>query len=181
MGGSPPCRIRASARGGNLLSETRPMKLYFLRHAEAEDGPVDADRRLTGKGRRDARRLGLYLEESGVEFGQAFTSPLIRARETAAQVLKECPLPRKAQLTVADSLRNGTTAVQFFRWLRAVPEVESMLLVGHEPSLSAWVRKMLGIGNPRSLPLAKGFLARVDTENRKTGVLRLLIGAKFLA
>ena len=39
----------------------RRMKLYLLRHAEAEDGADDPRRRLTRKGRRDAKALGKTL------------------------------------------------------------------------------------------------------------------------
>ncbi|MBL9128867.1 MAG: histidine phosphatase family protein, partial [Verrucomicrobiales bacterium] len=85
------------------------MKLYFLRHAEAEDGPVDAERRLTAKGRRDARRVGRFLEKSGIRLDAAFTSPLVRARETADEVLKHCRSPRKRRAVVVEALVNGTT------------------------------------------------------------------------
>ena len=157
------------------------MKLYFLRHTEAEDGDVDDLRRLSGKGRRDARALGRYFSEIEVGWDQAFTSPLVRARETASGVLKECPLPGGTELVEVDALRNGTSKTAFFRWLRSLPEVGSILLVGHEPSLSAWVRQLLGIPVAERLLLPKGGVARVDTDDRKTGILRLLISPKTIA
>lgn len=173
----------AGARAGrmNLIGERRVMKLYFLRHAEAEDAPVDDGRRLTGKGRKDARRLGRYFRKTGVAWDLVFTSPLVRAVETAAQVLKECPQGGKVRPVEVEVLRNGATAAGFFRWLRGLPEAESVLLVGHEPSLSGWVRKLIGVEGAEALPLAKASVARVDTADRRKGTLRLLTGAKFLA
>lgn len=171
----------ASASGRILLSETRPMKLYFLRHTEAEDGAVDDSRRLTAKGRRDAGRLGRFFRKTGLKLDLAFTSPLVRARQTATEVLKACPLAGKAKLTEVDALRNGTTPGQFFRWLKTLPDQESVLLVGHEPSLSAWVRQMIGMADTGGLPLSKGTVARVDTENRKSGMLRMLVSPKSIA
>lgn len=164
-----------------LLSETPPMKLYFLRHAEAEDGAVDELRKLTVKGQRDTRRLGKFLSKVGVEVDLAFTSPLVRAHQTAAGVLKECRLPRKARLEKVETLTNGTSSAGFFRWLKSLPEVESVLLVGHEPSLSVWLRQMLGLARADGLPLAKGAIARVDTDDRKSGTLRMLISPKWIA
>jgi len=157
------------------------MKLYFLRHTEAEDGDVDDLRRLSRKGRRDARALGRYFSEIELGWDRAFTSPLVRARETAAIVLKECPLTGGAKLAEVDALRNGTGKAGFFRWLASLPEVESVLMVGHEPSLSAWVRQFLGIPVAERLLLPKGGLARVDSDDRKTGSLRLLISPKTIA
>jgi len=157
------------------------MKLYFLRHAEAEDGAVDESRRLTAKGQRDSRRVGKFLRKIGVELELAFTSPLVRAQQTATGVLKDCPLVGKRRLAEVDALKNGTTEVQFFQWLKTLPDVDSVLLVGHEPSLSAWVRKLLSITDPKSLPLSKGSVARVDTEDRKSGSLRMLVSPKSIA
>lgn len=154
------------------------MILYFLRHAEAEPGPVDAERPLTGKGRRDARRVGRYLRDTGVRLDQVYTSPLVRARETAEGVLKGGPARRGARLIEAEALLNDTTPAAFLRWLQTLPAVESVLLVGHEPSLSAHVRRLLDLPQAASLALSKGALARVDTEDRRRGQLRLLLGPK---
>jgi phosphohistidine phosphatase SixA len=62
-----------------------------------------------------------------------------------------------------------------------LPDVETVLLVGHEPSLSSHVRRLIGLPVPTALPLAKGAVARVDTEDRRGGALRLLIGPKQLS
>lgn len=154
------------------------MRLYFLRHTEAEDGPVDAERELTARGRRDAERVGRYLRDSGVMLDRVYCSPLVRAVQTAARVVKVRPLRRKSDLAVAEPLLNDATAAAFRRWLTSLPKVESVLLVGHEPSLSLRIRTLLGLGVADALPLPKGGLARVDTEDRRRGALRLLISPK---
>jgi phosphohistidine phosphatase len=156
------------------------MKLYFLRHAEAEDGPVDAERALTRKGRRDARSIGKYLCAMDVRFDHAFTSPLVRAVQTAELTLKECPLRKGASLTQTKALLNEPTEAGFLRWLKSIPGNGSILLVGHDPSLSAHVRHLAGMQSPQALNLPKGAVARVDTEDRKHGELRLLISPKHL-
>lgn len=156
------------------------MKLYFLRHAEAEDGPVDAARELTAKGRRDARRVGRYLRDQGVAVDLVCTSPLVRAVQTAEIVLKQYPARRRGRLARVDALLNDTGAAAFGRWLTSLAPVESILLVGHEPSLSAHVRRLLGLSRSEALPLPKAGLCRVDTDDRRKGTLRLLIHPKQL-
>jgi phosphohistidine phosphatase len=156
------------------------MKIYFLRHAEAEDGPIDDQRPLTEKGRRDARRMGCYLGGLEVEFDMAFTSPLVRAVQTAELVLKHGSTRGKAKLKETESLLNEMTEAAFRTWLKGLPAVEAILLVGHEPSLSNHVRKMIGLPVTTALPLAKGALARVDTEDGQSGALRLLLSPKQL-
>jgi len=156
------------------------MRLYFLRHAEAEDGPVDARRELTAKGRRDSRRVGRYLQRLEVGFDRVFASPLVRAQQTARWVLEAGQAVRGPQLETARALLNTTTAAGFSRWLRRLPADACVLLVGHEPSLSGHVRRLLGLGRATALPLAKGAVARVDTEGRGPGVLKLLVSPKSL-
>ncbi len=153
------------------------MKLYFLRHAEAEDGPVDEERQLTGKGRRDARRLGRHLRGLEVSLDRVFSSPLVRAVQTAELVLKGYGR-RRPKVEETPMLTNATSGAAFRRWLRGLTEGESILLVGHEPSLSAHVRALLGLQVTNALPLVKGAMARIDTDDRKQGTLRWLVGPK---
>ncbi len=58
------------------------MRLLIVRHAEATLGEPDELRRLTPRGRTQARALGRRLRERHVP-DAVVTSPLLRARETA--------------------------------------------------------------------------------------------------
>ena len=59
--------------------------IYLLRHGDAEDGSGDdAARRLTGKGREQARAAGAALAALGAGIDACLTSPKLRAAETAA-------------------------------------------------------------------------------------------------
>ena len=59
--------------------------IWLLRHAEAEDGSPDAERKLTKKGRKQARNAGLALEAIGVELDACFTSPKVRSGHSLAR------------------------------------------------------------------------------------------------
>jgi phosphohistidine phosphatase len=60
------------------------MQLVIVRHAEAAPGSPDELRPLTPTGREHARSLGLQLRDEGVDPDAVVSSPLLRARETAA-------------------------------------------------------------------------------------------------
>ncbi len=60
------------------------MQLLIVRHAEAAPGSPDELRPLTAEGREHARSLGERLRAQGLEPDAVVSSPLLRARETAA-------------------------------------------------------------------------------------------------
>lgn len=72
------------------------MELILIRHAEPVriapgergDGPVDPE--LTAVGREQAERLGAWLAPDGID--HVITSPLLRARETAAPLAEHLGL-----------------------------------------------------------------------------------------
>ena len=63
-------------------------QLWLLRHGEAEphDARPDDERELTDRGRAQARAAGAALAALKVEVHLAFTSPKVRARDTAGNV-----------------------------------------------------------------------------------------------
>src|SRR5262245_15233538 len=64
-----------------------PTELYLVRHAIAaergDEWPDDAKRPLTKRGIRRFRECATGLRESGVAVDEIFTSPLVRAKQTA--------------------------------------------------------------------------------------------------
>ena len=92
------------------------MKLYFVRHGETDwnrRGKIQgqADIPLNSRGRMEAERTAEYLKK--IPFDAAFTSPLIRARDTGKIILKnrECPV-REAEL-----LKEISYGVKEGQWL----------------------------------------------------------------
>src|SRR6266550_9155268 len=83
------------------------MKLYILRHGEAADPgdpkfANDGERPLTPKGIQRTRLLAHTLRQMGISFDVIFSSPLVRARETAEIV--ERGLRRHGRLEITDHL-----------------------------------------------------------------------------
>ena len=91
------------------------MKLYFLRHADAVDWADDAARELSEHGRTQSGEIARFLKRAGAEFDAAYTSPLVRAKQTAEIVLKICG---STKLEIASALLNETSQDEFDDWLR---------------------------------------------------------------
>ena len=156
------------------------MNLYFLRHTTPFDGAPDAERRLTPGGHEDAARLGRFLTEAGVKLEAAYSSPLIRAVETAEDVVRVTNPDGPIPITKTDALLNETSQEDFQGFLKTLPPLEHILLVGHAPALGRRVGALLGLENPGQFELSKGGLACVVTNDRLSGALKFLVSPKVL-
>jgi phosphohistidine phosphatase len=124
--------------------------IYLLRHGDAEDGSgEDAARRLTAKGKRQAKAAGMALAALGVEIDACMTSPKVRALDTARIACG--PLGLKPEIT--EELRGGLFDSPALSAGRG-----DVLLVGHEPDFSGEVARLTGA----HVKLRKGGLAIVD-------------------
>jgi phosphohistidine phosphatase len=157
------------------------MKLYLVRHATASDiATSDAERELTREGQEEARIAGAALAELGVKPSRVWSSPLVRARQTAeivAQVTKF-----RGEVELLDELTNGTSTTALLKALQAYSSQQEILLVGHMPSLSEHLAALIGSKNPQGLPLGKGSVACVDISELRSGhgQLRWLMRQKQL-
>ncbi|MCX5741424.1 MAG: histidine phosphatase family protein [Proteobacteria bacterium] len=112
------------------------MRIYLVRHGEAvpeEDAGSDRDRWLSSRGREAARILGKLMREQRVEPDAILCSPLPRAVQTA-------------ELLAASLDHLGTVISRRCLEPAAQPRVAagevhaiggSVIVVGHEPSLSS--------------------------------------------
>jgi phosphohistidine phosphatase len=154
------------------------MKIYLLRHAEAAEGTPDAERPLTRKGILQSKAMGQFLAARGVKFDAAFTSPLVRAVETAELVLEEMQGKKKGvKLQKTDHLLNECSTREFEAWLKDLAGFNKVLMVGHNPSLSLHLARLLHTHSPAAVTLPKGALAVVRLEGGQ-GVLKLFLTPK---
>lgn len=124
--------------------------IWLLRHAEAEDGSPDAERKLTPKGRRQARTAGRALAKLGAKFDGCLTSPKVRALQTAELACKE--------LGIEPQLEPKLAGGPFDPEQLAAGLGENVLLVGHDPDFSAAVHTLTGA----QVRLRKGGVAAID-------------------
>jgi phosphohistidine phosphatase SixA len=112
------------------------MRLFVVRHAEAAPGDPDELRPLTEAGRATARALAVRLAAEGVEI--VVSSPLLRARETAAEIARAGHAPvevdeRLAPGATPDGVRAAVTG-----------RGETVVAVGHQPDCSELVLAFTG-------------------------------------
>jgi phosphohistidine phosphatase len=103
------------------------VRVFLVRHAEAERGEPDELRELTENGREQSRRLGRELAAQGVSPAVILTSPLLRAQETADEIARATgtaaePDQRLAPGATLDDLRAAVAG-------RGDP----IVVVGHQP------------------------------------------------
>jgi len=113
------------------------MKLYLLRHGSAVDVGErnvrsDAARMLTREGRERTATM-LHALRNVCNPKGVWTSPLVRARETAEIARDE--LGVSAPVTVLEFLQPGADATAVAHWL-ATRREDALMLVGHMPDLS---------------------------------------------
>jgi phosphohistidine phosphatase len=107
--------------------------IWVLRHGEAEDeAPDDASRRLTEKGKRQARHAGVALARLGAEPDVCLTSPKARASETARIACSQLRVP----VEETEALRGGDVDLDELAAGRG-----DILVVGHEPDLSRAIQR----------------------------------------
>jgi phosphohistidine phosphatase len=160
--------------------------LMLLRHGIAEEPNADrrdAERRLTGEGKRKTREVaaGMAVLELPVE--AVLTSPLVRARQTAEIVADVYGLD-EARLEIVEALAPGHDADAVFRALRPHQAAAGVLLVGHEPDMGELTSTLL-VGTPGlvGVRFKKAGLAAVSVASLPplgAGVLELLAGPALL-
>jgi phosphohistidine phosphatase len=135
------------------------MKLYFFRHGHAEeaDGPDfdDFARRLTDKGIERTEAAARALVKLGVKPALMYSSPRVRARQTADILAKGIGM----NVAVREEVGFGFTIEHIPALLADAGADDEIMFVGHEPDLSITVSKLVGGGE---VVMKKGGMARVD-------------------
>jgi len=136
------------------------VQVFLLRHAEAIDETLelrDPDRHLTPRGREQARRLGDRMRWHDCAPTHVWTSPLARAVQTAELVAAN--LHTDACVEIVPTLAPDGSPRTVAAAVRALPAGSAVLLVGHEPTLSAVGALLVGAHDFEGL--AKAQVARI--------------------
>ena len=128
--------------------------LWLLRHAEAEEGSPDAERKLTKKGEKQAKTAAKALKKLGVQLDACLSSPKVRAADTAKPVSEALGL----EVQLEPKLAGGP-----FDPEQLAAGLGEVLLVGHDPDFSMAVHDLTGA----QVRLKKGGLAGVDSGELK--------------
>jgi phosphohistidine phosphatase len=161
------------------------MNLYLLRHGLATPGfgsspKTDALRSLTPKGRKKMVKIAAALRDLGLAFDLIFSSPCLRARQTAL-IVADAFQARK-RLAFIEELNVGASPAALAAKLRAQHLLpDNLLLVGHEPQLSGFISLLLTGSSRLQLNLKKAGLAKLSLASlqpRRTATLEWLLTPK---
>lgn len=129
------------------------MDLILWRHAEAEDpqpGQPDAKRRLTLRGQKQARKMARWLRDHLPHGGKGcriLVSPADRTQETATAL--ELPFELEPKIALGTSVASHLAACGW------PDEVNTVLLVGHQPTLGNVASQLLS-GKSQAWSVKKG-------------------------
>jgi phosphohistidine phosphatase len=143
------------------------IRLYFVRHGIAQDREESADipdesRPLTGKGRRRFRRAARAFARLGEPIDMLFSSPLMRAVQTA-EILAGAL--RQSDVHSLEALRPEVPVEQLLQEVaKRAKGAQGIGLVGHDPQMT---HLLAAVGNvPKSeasrLDFKKGAIVRID-------------------
>lgn len=139
------------------------MELYVLRHGKAEafpsPGRQDADRPLTRQGRDEMQRIASWMLRNRCRLDLIATSPLKRAEETADIIAGVYNLEKR--LVVWEELSPGMDFDRLMEQIVSCDDLTSLLIIGHEPSLSGCIGRIISGGGGAEIALKKGGLARI--------------------
>lgn len=155
------------------------VELVFFRHGIAADTLPDHSRPLTEDGMRKTRASAEGLKKMAIEFDRIFTSPWLRASQTAA-ILSEVLMAGVPE--EMPELAGDHTATELLQALQKC-QGRSFLLVGHQPLLGEAVATLLGAAGRCEIDVRKSGACYVHLDAlppRKPAVLNWLLTSKQL-
>lgn len=138
------------------------MDLILWRHADAaalaNESEADFHRKLTGKGRKQAAAVAVWLERHLPDSARVLVSPAIRAQQTAEA------LGRK--FSTVHELGVGAPAAQVLVAAGWPDNRHPVVVVGHQPTLGR-VASLLLFGTEQELSMRKGAVWWITNRARK--------------
>ncbi|HLI78338.1 MAG TPA: phosphohistidine phosphatase SixA [Candidatus Binataceae bacterium] len=143
------------------------MMLYIMRHGLAEEPTPKGDdsaRKLTSKGVDKIRKAAAGMRAMGLAFNVILTSPITRAMETAEIVAGELGGSKPRAMP---ELSTGASPAGLLEAIVKLKLPESVLVVGHEPTLSRLASLMLtGSSESAGIKLKQGGVIALEFPDR---------------
>ncbi len=162
------------------------MELYWIRHGIAVDRmdlsvKSDEERWLTEDGIKKMERASHGFHSLIPSLDVIFTSPFVRARQTADIIART--FGDVGLVQVLDDLMPGANFDGIQTAIKNQPSNARIAFVGHEPDFSELIA-ILTTGSPRpEIEMKKGSICRIDMKGKflpGTGVLVWLLPSKIL-
>lgn len=158
------------------------MIVYFVRHASAGQRKAhaaqDEKRALDPDGVGQAHQIGRLLAGLNVEVDAVISSPLKRALQTAALIANEIGYEQRIERDAA--LRPEATFDSFRHLLARYERRDAIMVIGHNPSITEFLSRVLSHGNETELiDFKKGAAVKVEMRGTKSGLLSWCVTPKI--
>jgi phosphohistidine phosphatase len=144
------------------------MEIYIVRHGIAEDatrGMPDEKRALTPEGRKKMKDAAAGFAGLKPELNSIFASPLVRAWQTAEILASPLKLDVEEMLELAP----GYSAGQVLQRLKRTTDLQSVMLVGHQPNCSELASHLLSNRGMVNVEFKKGAICLIQCESLTSG------------
>ncbi|MBF6057627.1 MULTISPECIES: SixA phosphatase family protein [Thiomicrorhabdus] len=109
-------------------------ELLLIRHAKSDwknaEDLLDIERPLSEKGKKQAKKIGVWLKQQEIFPDLILVSPAVRAQQTLKRICNECP----TETHTVDKLYNADLDT-LIETLSEAPTAERIMLIGHNPGL----------------------------------------------
>lgn len=147
------------------------MNLVLWRHADAEDGIPDEKRRLTAKGRKQARKMADWLESQLPAGWRVMASPAARTCETASALT--------ADFAIEPALSTSATPQGVLKAAGWPGGEGTVVIVGHQPTLGAAAGLAL-TGVPQPWNVKKGAIWWITRDDNDGIMVRAVLAPGIL-
>jgi phosphohistidine phosphatase len=133
------------------------MDLILWRHAEAEDGSPDLERRLTAKGHKHAARVAEWLLQRLPAKFTLLASPAKRAQQTAEAL--------GAKIRTVEQIAPGARVGDILAAAGWPDHKGAVVVVGHQPDLGSAAARLMA-SSSADWSLKKGALVWIANRER---------------
>ena len=120
-------------------------KILLFRHGKSswsDPDQEDMDRPLNGRGRMASALMGAWMSEIGVTEALVLLSPALRAVQSWERAAANMSGKFKTETDKALYMADPKTMLKVIQG--ASKKAETLIVVGHQPSMSAFARKLTG-------------------------------------
>lgn len=145
--------------------------------SEGDVENLSDDESLAPEGHARMKQIAIGLERAFPKANAIYTSPLMRASQTALWVSRA--YRSRISVTTTDALAPSSTTADFLNLIASIKDRRA-IIVGHEPNLTENLRALLGDEETKSIELKKGGCYGVRMKSDGTAVLEWLLSPRLL-
>src|SRR5271165_808451 len=157
------------------------MDIYLLRHASAgQYNPAGNDdkRPIDKTGEQQSHDVGRALAALELKLDAVISSPLTRAMQTAEIAVAE--LGHKDKIVIDAALRPEASYEEFEDLLARYGKKKAIMVVGHNPSMTDFLSRMLAGDSAEFIDFKKGAVAKIERDGHQPAVLKWCMTPKVV-